>query len=99
MNFQTTCLTGTENLARQLRLEVAPNPFRETLGIQLELEGAQTVQYLLYNAAGQLLLQEEEALAQGIQQSSLSTATLPAGLYWLSVRTERGVATIKVIKQ
>jgi hypothetical protein len=99
MNFETTCLTGTENLARQLRLEVAPNPFRESLGIQLELERAQTVQYLLYNAAGQLLLQQEEALAQGVQQSSLSTAALPAGLYWLSVRTERGVATVKVIKQ
>ncbi|WP_421946391.1 S8 family serine peptidase [Phaeodactylibacter xiamenensis] len=99
MNFETTCLTGTENLARQLRLEVAPNPFRETLGIQLELQQAQAVQYLLYNAAGQQLLQQEETLAQGVQQSSLSTATLPAGLYWLSVRTERGVATIKVIKQ
>jgi hypothetical protein len=99
MNFETTCLTGTENLSRQLRLEVAPNPFRETLGIQLELQQAQAVRYLLYNAAGQLLLQQEEALPQGVQQSSLSTADLPAGLYWLSVRTERGVATVKVIKQ
>jgi len=100
MTFQTTCLTGAENLARQLALEAAPNPFRDNLGIQLELERAQTVRYLLYNAAGQLLLQQqEEALAQGVQQSSLSTADLPAGLYWLSVRTERGVATVKVIKQ
>lgn len=99
MTFQTTCLTGTENLTRQLALEAAPNPFRENLGIQLELERAQTVRYLLYNAAGQLLLQQEEALAQGVQQSSLSTADLAAGLYWLSVRTERGVATVKVIKQ
>ncbi|MEQ8702441.1 MAG: S8 family serine peptidase [Phaeodactylibacter sp.] len=99
MNFETTCLTSTQNLASELRLEVAPNPFRETLGIQLELQQAQAVRYLLYNAAGQLLLQQEEALAQGAQQSSLPTAALPAGLYWLSVRTERGVATVKVIKQ
>jgi hypothetical protein len=57
------------------------------------------VDYLLYNAAGQLLLEKQEDLAQGAQQSSLSTAALPVGLYWLSVRTERGVATVKVIKQ
>ena len=99
MNFETTCLTGAQNLASQLRLAVAPNPFRETLGIQLELERAQSVGYLLYNAAGQLLLEKQEDLAQGAQQSSLSTTALPAGLYWLSVRTERGVATVRVIKQ
>jgi hypothetical protein len=99
MNFETTCLTGVQNLASQLRLAVAPNPFRETLSVQLELERAQSVDYLLYNAAGQLLLEKQEDLAQGAQQSSLSTAALPVGLYWLSVRTERGVATVKVIKQ
>ncbi|NRA52321.1 MAG: S8 family serine peptidase, partial [Phaeodactylibacter sp.] len=99
MNFQTTCLTGIENLAKALRLEVAPNPFRETLGIQLEIDRAQEVRYLLYNASGQLLLEKQDDLAQGIQQTRLSTAGLPTGLYWLSIHTAQGIATVKVIKQ
>jgi hypothetical protein len=99
INFETGCLTSIQDLLSALEIEVAPNPFVETLGIQLKLERSQPVSFLLYNAAGQLLLEKQEVFAQGTQQSSLSTASLPQGLYWLSIQTEQGTATVKVVKQ
>ncbi len=99
MTFQTSCLTSSRDLATPIGLRVLPNPFRATLSVQLNLERAQPVAYRLSNAAGQVVLEKREFLPQGTTQSDLSATALPAGLYWLSVRTERGLSTVKVIKQ
>ena len=96
--FEASCLTSTAEVAAALGLKVVPNPFRETLGVELSLGQAQEVVYTLYHTAGQMLLQERAFLSAGQQFSQFSTAGLPDGLYWLSVQTSEGTAVVRVVK-
>jgi serine protease len=97
--FETSCLsTGIADVANILGLQVFPNPFRETLGVQISLNQAQEVTFTLYHASGQALLQEKVFQSQGQQMSNFSTAGLPAGIYWLSVQANEGRAVVRVVK-
>jgi len=76
-------------------MNVFPNPADAMLQIQLELTEEGSVQVLISNALGQVLSQERMS---GLYiNRSIDVSTLEAGIYFLSVSTETGLITERVI--
>jgi serine protease len=100
LTFSTACLSSSQSRhARELKLQVQPNPFRSKLGIRFELPYAQPAVWSLYDATGRVMKEGRIAKATGMQRFDIQTATLPSGFYWLSLRTNHGIATVKVLKE
>jgi Secretion system C-terminal sorting domain len=71
-------------------LSLYPNPAKDMVTIQSTGEGS----FMLYNASGQVVLQE--VVAQG---SQISLAHLPSGLYMYRFTTNKGVSAGKVVRE
>jgi Secretion system C-terminal sorting domain len=71
-------------------LSLYPNPAKDMVTIQSTGEGS----FMLYNASGQVVLQE--VVAQG---SQVSLAHLPSGLYMYRFTTHKGASTGKVVRE
>jgi len=98
--FSTSCLTSSNNLlARRMKLQVEPNPFRNSLRVRYELPNAQAAIWSLYDATGRLVQGGRIIKAKSVQQLEIQTGMLPSGLYWLSLRTSQGSTTVKVLKE
>jgi len=76
---------------KALNIKMFPNPATDKVTITLESEA----KYSLMNLTGQLV--QEGNLANG--DNTIGLTELPAGLYFLTLETDRGRATQKVIKQ
>ncbi len=99
---QTQCFTGThaESDGALASARAFPNPFSESLNVELEMASASRVSVELYSAGGQLIQVEEAAQLQpGFHRFEvLNGNDLPGGLYLLKIRTEDGVEVIRVVK-
>lgn len=78
------------NETDQLAVSFAPNPANEFVTIQIE----QTANLELYNAMGQLVLAQEIA-----NTTKLNVSELPAGIYHLTVQSNKGAASHKLVIQ
>jgi hypothetical protein len=99
---QTQCFTGTHSAGDGLLASARafPNPFSQLLTVEVELAAASPVALELYSANGQLIqVEAAEQLQPGMHRFELfPEQTLPGGLYLLKIRTEDGVAVIRVVK-
>ncbi len=75
------------------KLSALPNPFSQQIDLQLGVQGNYKIQ--LYNAMGQLLL--EEHIHQQ-DHKTIATTTLPAGAYWLHIQAEQWQKSVKMLK-
>lgn len=75
----------------------APNPFSNTLEVNLAQPAAEQVQLQLFNLSGQVLV-EQQFEARNQTQFSLPTSGLPTGLYFLRIEADGEVQTLKVVK-
>ncbi len=80
--------TGAQN-----DVQVFPNPAYQTLNIELKSGGWSEA--LLSNSLGQTVL--KSALNAGV--NVISTASLPAGIYYLQIRGENGMMSRKIEKR
>ncbi len=84
--------------AGELGVIVAPNPFTDQLTLYLEQElAAQSLDIRLVNANGQVMQQQE--LPYSPQAQLKLNSDLPAGMYFLEVRTETAWTVQKLLKQ
>ncbi len=74
-------------------LNIYPNPSRDVLFVELDLNGQAEIQLSLYDMVGRKWLTQ---VAQNKQ--TLDISELPSGLYWLELRSERAVLTRKIMK-
>ncbi|MEM6319756.1 MAG: M36 family metallopeptidase [Bacteroidota bacterium] len=104
---------GEPNLAKEMELkafrqqnefaknslEVRPNPFTTTAVIDYELGEASTIWLGLHDMTGKVLhvLVPRQSQIAGQHQQTLTDVDVPAGAYWISLRTEKEVLTKKVI--
>lgn len=84
----------------QLKLEVFPNPIKRQARFTYELEEAGPVQLAIFDYSGRQL----EVLQDGLQPAGshrldFQTRDLPAGMYWLRLRTRNGFSSRKLIIQ
>ena len=84
-------LTSTQE-ANSLSFSLFPNPVQEQL--TLEMTKLQETNIFLYNAQGALIKTQ-----QFNGHTSITMDKLPAGIYWLHIKTENGTAIRKIVKR
>lgn len=82
----------TEDVPEQEELQVFPNPTTGQLHVQFP--GQQVEQLEVWNSTGQPVRRTQGPF---MEQHTLDLSGLPAGLYTLRVRTERGIRVEKVV--
>jgi Secretion system C-terminal sorting domain len=107
---QTLALTKNEPTAdkddvkdgrfKTLNFSISPNPFTDQIIIDLNIEEATTASLNVTNAIGQTLKTVNLGVREtGSYQETIETSDLAPGVYLLTLRTQNGVETKKIIKQ
>ncbi len=96
----TTPLTPFINVDSKMKpqnfnLTVSPSPFNSTCGISVECEGECKVS--IYNVLGQPVSDIFSGYLNGFKQFDWSPGDLPAGLYFVKMKTKDNSITRKVI--
>jgi hypothetical protein len=93
LTFTGHSISGTKDILPGINSWVVyPNPVTDHVLIGMEMKQEMQVVAQIYNLAGQLMSAKAVVLHVGNNTISLSTATLPAGLYTLRVSSEEGVS-------
>jgi len=84
----------------RIDVAVSPNPFVNVLQLSFEMEHQQQITLSIYNLSGkQLDVLVNENLGRGEHQLSFALDWLPAGIYFLNLKTDKGLtSTKKIIK-
>jgi subtilisin-like proprotein convertase family protein len=91
-------LTGTVEASGLFRFEVSPNPASSELTVRLSSTAPEEATLCLTDVHGRTL-EELPVLINGTTEKvSLDVATLPAGMYFVTVKTTVGWATKRVVK-
>lgn len=84
--------TGVVAEAEGVEFSVYPNPATDIINVNLELDEAQDVTYILTDAAGRILTRSIE---RNIEKAnySMDVTSFPAGVYFLTAETANGKAS------
>lgn len=66
-------------------LNLSPNPAQNDVSFQISSKENTTVEYLLYNFQGEILLRESTGMPSGITTHTINVSKLPKGLYLIRV--------------
>ena len=89
----------SEEIAKEMQLQIAPNPVQTDLQIRLEQAQAQAVQIQILDMTGRSLRSIEQESEIGDNQWTISIGELPAGLYYLQVRSAESVKVLSFVKE
>jgi hypothetical protein len=79
---------------------ISPNPFTDQITIDLNIEEATNANLDLSNAVGQTLKSMRLGVKEkGSYQETIETNDLAPGIYFLTLRTQNGTETKKIVKQ
>jgi hypothetical protein len=92
------CRLG-EDLLNINGLTVYPNPASDHLVLEFKTPVSETFQVMVTDALGKLVLLQNFNENDGQSQFSLDVNALPAGLYWLTVKSELMLINTKVAVQ
>ncbi|MBK7407412.1 MAG: T9SS type A sorting domain-containing protein [Saprospirales bacterium] len=96
---EDTTTTGVADLETGSQFSVFPNPAHSAAQATFSLPQAAQVSLVLYNAHGQQVVSVYEGeLSAGAYAKGFSVASLPAGVYWLTLRAGEEVRTLKVVR-
>lgn len=95
----TRVLTDLEPLETAgARIELYPNPFRESLLLDMELAGSRRMQVEVFDLMGRRVYQQQLDAPAGAYQHRLELASLPAGTYLLRVQAQGESAAQQIVK-
>ncbi len=95
VNFSVT--TGIDEASNFSEVNVYPNPASDIVNVEFNLSEVTGVSIELTDELGQQLVKSEQGnLSTGMQKYSLNTDRLSNGLYFVSVKTNKGVITKKL---
>lgn len=100
-NFIAGLVSTTNDIVGVSRFDISPNPLSKTQSLNLNLttEKAFYAQVKLLSVAGKLIKTEKRFFDMGFSTQTLSISDLNAGLYILSIESEKGVLNRKVVIQ
>ncbi len=87
----------TNALRSDLKITAYPNPARDVINLQLEGELSGDVQLNVMNTQGQIVQRQTFAADEINPVISLNSSDLPTGMYWISVRDDLNMQTVKVM--
>lgn len=92
-------LTSINELEKSvLNLQLTPNPFVNELSIQFTLDQKEELEIALFNTLGQQLQVVEIDAWKGLNVHRLETSKLPSGHYFISISSDKGIITKKIVK-
>lgn len=80
-------------------IKLFPNPTKDELTIHIKAHWTSTITIRIFDLYGRQLLLTNEYLAGQEKRISLDVGSLPAGIYYLQVQTERGRHTSGFVKK
>lgn len=95
----TTNKTGIEEFEAVTDLSVFPNPANRVVNVNFETERTTVLEVSLYSVTGQLLQQNKMFDFSGNYLNTINVQDYTQGVYILSIRTDRGISTRKIIVQ
>ncbi len=104
-NTQITTIVAeviaAEKVAAEIELQVMPNPVKDVLNVRYNLPADSKVTMSLVNALGQTssAIANAQTQSAGLQTAQISTANLPAGVYYLYIQTANGNYAQKIVKE
>jgi len=98
-SFKTGTTTSTKEIREVLNHSITPNPIStgEVLNINIETNEAFDAVINVYNLSGQKLKEVNTTFALGTTNHQLSVNDLSEGMYIISIESENGVLTEKVV--
>ncbi|MCB0625915.1 MAG: T9SS type A sorting domain-containing protein, partial [Saprospiraceae bacterium] len=92
-------ILSTDDLGGRLAgFRLSPNPVSGQAWIDLQLNEAVDAQLQLTDLTGRVVRQIFQGqLSAGVQALSFDTQGLPAGMYLLTLRSEQGVSSLRVV--
>jgi len=99
-DFKVRNVSSTNNISASVEsFEVSPNPIEDNFTVKFDLKKQQNIELAVYNYTGQLIqVLKKERLVSGTHQFSFTENELRSGLYFLTLKTEDGVVSLKIIK-
>ena len=86
--------------AETFEMDIFPNPTAEKLTTNLTFkESTSFVEYNITSANGQVLLRQRDSSVGQREQAEFNVEALPAGQYFLMIRTEQGIQTMPFVKK
>ncbi|HLV46399.1 MAG TPA: T9SS type A sorting domain-containing protein [Flavobacterium sp.] len=79
-------------------LKLFPNPTNDVLNVSLNMKTSESVNFTVINSIGQEVMNVNETLNEGNQQTSLNVSNLASGVYILNIHTEGGSTQRKFVK-
>ncbi|TVR38250.1 MAG: T9SS C-terminal target domain-containing protein [Cryomorphaceae bacterium] len=92
-------ITGTEELANTLDMNLWPNPTRDITTVQFTLSSPDLVALELYDVSGKMLQQRSWAASAGENLLQLDLGSLPAGMYLLRLTGDQYQQSARLVKQ
>ncbi len=89
--------SGIDDLKSAGNFNVYPNPFDTYVKVKIENDiNSRTIDYAIYNQFGQVVIQDNVNLVS--DSFNINTENIPAGLYFIRVKTGEFVETRKLVK-
>jgi alpha-tubulin suppressor-like RCC1 family protein len=95
----TTTLSNQTVTLKPLNINISPNPTNDYINLNYNLENASQVTLKLTNIQGQVILENKIEKANGLQNDTLYLSNQASGLYILTITTETGIFSAKVMKR
>lgn len=97
--FKTlNCTSASHQLPKGIRaINVYPNPFKNKLALELNLEVDTDLNIQLLNSFGQLLMQDQRKNLNGTAHIELAIDKLPAGVYFINLISSNGGSVLKKV--
>jgi hypothetical protein len=93
-------LTGLNDIANIVMIDhVYPNPVGSLAQFDLNVIKSSQVEMTVYNQMGQLLLSRNELMNQGMHKVEFNTESLPAGIYFIQIISDKANINQKFIKK
>lgn len=98
-SFKTGTVTGTKEIRQVMNHSISPNPISEgeVLNINIETNEAFDAVINVYNMSGKQLKEINTTFGFGTTNHQLSVSDFAEGMYIISIQTENGVLTERVV--
>ena len=97
--FTKSAEAGIPGTPEADKINVYPNPARNNLNIDIVSGIAGNASVSLINANGQSILEKEIRVTSGYTHTVLDASSLPGGIYFVRITTDKEVTVRKIVIQ
>lgn len=98
IKYNVTAPVGIkENNKTLSSFDIFPNPAKETANIVVNSAKSFDSQLVVYNSIGSLVYQKQVSIVEGKNKIEVNVETLPAGIYFTSIKTAEATVTKRLV--